>query len=146
MWNENSSQWTILEPLCYSSFVFATLVYGVIGYKFCWLLPSEDHNQGTPARHESNGTTVRDHWEDMNQLRHQLGTNQFNVEVGPKEKGGQFGYKITTKFKVHESQIIFRIRIVIFKNWQLGSQFLIFCILQPKTHFSQLYIPLICFC
>ena len=39
MQSENPSQWTILEPLCYSSFVFATLVYGVIGYKFCWLLP-----------------------------------------------------------------------------------------------------------
>ena len=39
LWIENPSQWTILEPLCYSSFVFATLVHGVIGYKFCWLLP-----------------------------------------------------------------------------------------------------------
>ena len=55
----------------------AILVHGVIGYKFCWLLPSEDHNQGAPAGHESNGTTVRDHWEDMNQLRHQLGTYQY---------------------------------------------------------------------
>ena len=53
----------------------AILVHGVIGYKFSWLLPSEDHNQGTPTGHVSNGTTVRDHWEDMNQLRHQLGTN-----------------------------------------------------------------------
>ena len=33
----------------------AILVHGVIGYKFCWLLPSEDHNQGAPAGHESNG-------------------------------------------------------------------------------------------
>ena len=55
--------------------VKAILVHSVIGYKFCWLLP-EDQNQGTPAGHESNGTTVRDHWEDMNQLRHQLGTYQ----------------------------------------------------------------------
>ena len=52
----------------------AILVHGVIGYKFYWLLPSEDHKQGTPAGYESNGTTVMDHWEDMNQLRHQLGT------------------------------------------------------------------------
>ena len=52
------------------------LVHDVIGYKFCWLLP-EDHNQGTPAGHESNDTTVRDYWENMNQLRHQLGTNQM---------------------------------------------------------------------
>ena len=69
------------------------LVHGVIGYKFCWLLPSEDHNQGTPTGHESNGTTVTDHWEDMNQLRHQLGTNQncatsvlkrlYHYEVAP---------------------------------------------------------------
>ena len=44
LWSENPSQWTILEPLCYSSFVFATLVYGVIGYKFCWLLP---HSRST---------------------------------------------------------------------------------------------------
>ena len=27
----------------------AILVYGDIGYKFCWLLPSEDQNQGTPV-------------------------------------------------------------------------------------------------
>ena len=54
----------------------AILVHGVIGYKFFWLLP-EDHNQGTLAGHESNGTTVKDHWKDMNQLRHQLGTNQL---------------------------------------------------------------------
>ena len=71
----------ILEPLCYSSFVFATLVYGVIGYKFCWLFPSEDQIQGTPVGHESNDTIVRDHWEDMNQLRHQLGTNQSSITL-----------------------------------------------------------------
>ena len=51
-------------------------MHGDIGYKFCWLLPSKDRNQGTPAGHESNGTVVGDHWEDMNQLIHQLGTNQ----------------------------------------------------------------------
>ena len=55
----------------------AILVHGVIGHKFCWLLPSEDYNRGTPTGHESNGTTVRDHWEDMNELRHQLGTNHM---------------------------------------------------------------------
>ena len=32
----------------------AILVHDVIGYKFCWLLPSKDQNQGTPAGHESN--------------------------------------------------------------------------------------------
>ena len=48
----------------------AILVHGVIGYKFCWLLPSEDRNQGTLAGHESNGTIVGDHWEDMNKLKH----------------------------------------------------------------------------
>ena len=32
----------------------AILVHGVIGYKFCWLLPPEDQNQGTPTGHESN--------------------------------------------------------------------------------------------
>ena len=40
----NPSQWTILEPLYYSSFFFATPVYGVIGYRFCWLLP---HSRST---------------------------------------------------------------------------------------------------
>ena len=59
----------------------AILVHGVIGYKFCWLLPSEDHNQRTSVGHESNGTTVRDHWEDMNQLWHQLRTNQYVREL-----------------------------------------------------------------
>ena len=54
MQSENPSQWTILEPLYYSSFVFATLVYGVIGYKFCWLLS----NQGAPAGHESAETPI----------------------------------------------------------------------------------------
>ena len=54
----------------------AILVHGVRGYKFCWLLPPEDQNQGIPVGHESNGTVVGDHWEDMNQLIHQLGTNQ----------------------------------------------------------------------
>ena len=38
----------------------AILVYGVIGYKFCRLLPSDDHNQGAPVGHELNGTTIRD--------------------------------------------------------------------------------------
>ena len=31
----------------------AILVHGDIGYKFCWLLPSEDQNQGTPIGNES---------------------------------------------------------------------------------------------
>ena len=35
----------------------AILVHGVIGYKFCWLLP-EDQNQGTPAGHESAKTPI----------------------------------------------------------------------------------------
>ena len=33
------------------------LVHGVIGYKFCWLLP-EDQNQGPPAGHESAETPI----------------------------------------------------------------------------------------
>ena len=46
------SQWMILEPLYYSSFLFATLVYGVIGINFV------DHSliQGAPAGHESADT------------------------------------------------------------------------------------------
>ena len=59
----------------------AILVHGVIGYKFCWLLPFEDQNQGTLAGHESNDTVVGDHWEDMNQLIHQLGTNHSPSSV-----------------------------------------------------------------
>ena len=59
----------------------AILVHGVIGYKFCWLLPYEDRNQGTPIGHESNGAVVGDHWEDMNQLIHQLGTNQDAMNI-----------------------------------------------------------------
>ena len=39
----------------------AILVHGVIGYKFCCLLPSKDQNQGIPTGHESNGTVVGDH-------------------------------------------------------------------------------------
>ena len=43
-----------LEPLYYSSFVFATLVYGVIGINFV------DHflNQGAPAEHKSAETPI----------------------------------------------------------------------------------------
>ena len=39
-------------------------MHGDIGYKFCLLLPSEDHNQGTPARHESAETPIgnESHW------------------------------------------------------------------------------------
>ena len=36
----------------------AILVHGVIGYKFCWLLPSENHNQGIPAGHEPVETPI----------------------------------------------------------------------------------------
>ena len=48
------SQWTTLEPLYYSSFVFATLVHGVIGINFV------DHflNQGAPAEHKSAETPI----------------------------------------------------------------------------------------
>ena len=48
------SQWTTLEPLYYSSFVFATLVYGVIGINFV------DHflNQGAPVEHKSAETPI----------------------------------------------------------------------------------------
>ena len=35
----------------------AILVHGVIGYKFCWLLP-DDQNQGTPVGHESAETPI----------------------------------------------------------------------------------------
>ena len=36
-------------------------MHGDIGYKFCWLLPFEDHNQGTPAGHESAETSIGKH-------------------------------------------------------------------------------------
>ena len=36
-------------------------MHGVIGYKFCWLLPSEDHTQGIPAGHESAETPIGTH-------------------------------------------------------------------------------------
>ena len=49
------------------------------------------------------------------------------------EMGGQFGYKITTRLKAHETQIIFGIRIVILKNQKLGFQFLIFFILPTEN-------------
>ena len=58
----------------------AILVHGDIGYKFCWLLPSEDQNQGTPTGHtKSNGAVAGDHGEDMNQLIHQLGMNHQTI-------------------------------------------------------------------
>ena len=36
-------------------------MHGVIGYKFCWLLPSEDHTQGIPTEHESDETPIGTH-------------------------------------------------------------------------------------
>ena len=42
------------EPLYYSSFVFATLVYGVIGYKFCWLLPHPRSSSWTQISWDTN--------------------------------------------------------------------------------------------
>ena len=67
------SEWSYSH---YALLAKTILVHDEMGYKFCWLLPSEDwirrHQLGT----ESNGTVVGDHWEDMNQLVHQLGMNQ----------------------------------------------------------------------
>ena len=40
--NWKPSQWTILELLCYAMLAEAILVHGDIGYKFFWLLLSED--------------------------------------------------------------------------------------------------------
>ncbi|RVW72993.1 hypothetical protein CK203_057460 [Vitis vinifera] len=59
------------------NFELVSVVINFVDYS-----PFEGHNQGTPAGHESNGTTVRDHWEDTNQLRHQLGTNQMGPLPG----------------------------------------------------------------
>ena len=56
---ENPSQWTILEPLWYSSFVFATLVHGVIGYKFCWLLPPSRSTSWTWISWYTNWARIR---------------------------------------------------------------------------------------
>ena len=58
MQSENPSQWTILEPLCYSSFFFATLVYGVIGYKFCWLLPQSRSTNWTRISWDTNWARI----------------------------------------------------------------------------------------
>ena len=58
MQSENSSQWTILEPLCYSSFVFATLVYDVIGYKFCWLIPQSRSTSWTRISWDTNWARI----------------------------------------------------------------------------------------
>ena len=82
MWSENPSQWTILEPLCYSSFVFATLVHGVIGYKFCWLLP-ENHNQGIPTGDESAKTPIGNESLCQSIFVHfkNLVENHFNIKI-----------------------------------------------------------------
>ena len=60
LWSENPSQWTILEPLCYSSFVFATLVYGVIGYKYCWLIPQSRSTRWTRISWDTNWARIID--------------------------------------------------------------------------------------
>ena len=55
----NLSQWTILKPLYYSSFFFATLVYGVIGYKFCWLLPQSRSTSWTRISWDTNWALIK---------------------------------------------------------------------------------------
>ena len=62
LWIENPSQWTILEPLCYSSFVFTTLDHGVIGYKFCWLLPQSRSTSWTWISWYTNWAWSRIDW------------------------------------------------------------------------------------
>ena len=54
------SQWTTLEPLYYSSFFFATLVYGVIGNKFCWLLPQSRSTSWTQISWDTNWAWIND--------------------------------------------------------------------------------------
>ena len=54
----NHSQWTTLEPLYYSSFFFATLVYGVIGNKFCWLLPQSRSTSWTRISWDTNWARI----------------------------------------------------------------------------------------
>ena len=71
----NHSQWTILEPLYYSSFLFATLVYGVIGI-ILLITPSS-----------------KEHQLDMDQLRHQLGTNQARC-LRPWSQDGWLSFRL----------------------------------------------------
>ena len=93
----------------------AILVHGVIGYKFCWLLPSEDRNQGTSvdwapinraytswARNQM-WFHCRDHWEDMNQLVHQLGTNHFAL---PRREFMPLLYSITYSIQYILSKLL----------------------------------------
>ena len=53
------SQWMTLEPLYYSSFFFATLVYGVIGNKFCWSLPQSRSTSWTQISWDTNWAWIR---------------------------------------------------------------------------------------
>ena len=53
----------------------------------------------------------------------------LDMETELAKKEGHIGYKIITQLKVYESQIIFRVSIVILKMSKLSSQFLIFPIL-----------------
>ena len=84
----------------------AILVHGVIGYKFCWLLPSEDSNQGTLAGHESNGAVVEDHWEDMNQLIHQLGTNHLIIIIDIKIQNFSIIKKLNMNYILSTSNVL----------------------------------------
>ena len=46
------------DPRATKQLAKAILMHGDIGYKFCWLFPFEDHNQGTPVEHESAETPI----------------------------------------------------------------------------------------
>ena len=59
-----------------------------------------------------------------------------DMEAELEERRGQFGYKLTTKLRVHESHIIFGIRIVILKRSKVGFPIsYIFHITNPKHKF-----------
>ena len=76
-------------------------MHGEIGYKFCWLLPSEDHTQGIPTEHESDETPIGTH--ESVWLVRKIQSNW----VGKAEQSSVFYFlsKLYKKFIVSENKL-----------------------------------------
>ena len=89
-----------------------------IGYKFCWLLPSKDLNQGTPAGHESTKTPIGNH--ESNGAVAGEGANfiviLFQRTCGFHHKFGEFSFILLTllgvSFTCSYSNIAFNLVLV----------------------------------
>ena len=84
------------EPLCYSSFVFATLVNGVIGYKFCWLLPQSRSTNWTRISWDTNWARIK--WRRCRGWCHFTMISPFQSTCDLHHKFGEFSFPFSNSF------------------------------------------------